>query len=217
MLLRPAIEDQPGGEPDDAEYAGRDEGEAPAILDGQPWHQQRRDDRADIGAGVEQADREGAFLLREPFGHRLDAGGEIAGFADAQAKAGEGELGHAMHAAMGDMGDRPDDDRDGIAQPRADRVDQAAKAQITDRIGRLEPEDDIGIVGFRPVHLGRQSGLQHADHLPVDIVDRGGGEQQPDDHPAIAPDPLGCSGDGLVHSLPLLLPCGLVRRPLGGG
>lgn len=130
-----------------------------------------------------------ALALREPVGHRLDAGGEVAALADAEAEARGGEAGDAGGKAMRHMPGGPDDDRDRIAQPRPDHVDNAAEADIADRIGNLEPEDDRGKVGLGPAEFGDQSRLEHADHLAVDIVDRGGREQQADNHPAIAPCP----------------------------
>ncbi|KAK0329082.1 hypothetical protein LTR94_038199, partial [Friedmanniomyces endolithicus] len=57
---------------------------------------------------------------------------------------------------MRHMGDGPDDDGDGIAKACADQIDDPAEAQITDRISRLEPEDDIGIIRFGPGHFRRQ-------------------------------------------------------------
>src|SRR3546814_17094685 len=47
--------------------------------------------------------------------------------------------------------------------------------------------------------------LEDADHLAIDIVDRGGGKEQPADQPAIAADPLGRRGD---------VPLGGIRHPL---
>src|SRR3546814_19449995 len=70
--------------------------------------------------------------------------------------------------------------------PRTDNVDDTAKADIADRIGDLEPEDDGREITLGPAHLLLERRFQDADHLPVDIVDRGGEEEQADDQPAIA-------------------------------
>ena len=97
--------------------------------------------------------------MRKPFGHRLDACGEITGLSDAQAKSRHRELCDAVDAAMGHMRYGPNCDRDGVAKSRAYDIDDPTEAQIADCIGCLEPEDDIGIVGFRPLHFRRQGRL----------------------------------------------------------
>src|SRR3546814_7185968 len=79
--------------------------------------------------------------------------------------------------------DLPDDDRNRIAQPRADQIDDAAETDIADGIGDLEPEDDRREIALGPAHLLLQRRLEDADHLAVDIVDRGGEEEQADDQP----------------------------------
>jgi hypothetical protein len=88
---------------------------------------------------------------------------------------------------MRHMADGPDHDGDGVTRPRAEFVDDAPEAEIAQRIGQLEPEDDGGIGVLIPAEFGLQRGLEHADHLPVDVIDSGGREQQSADHPAIAP------------------------------
>jgi hypothetical protein len=87
---------------------------------------------------------------------------------------------------MRHMADRPDHDGDGIARARADLVDDLAKAEVAQRIGQLEPEDDGGIGVLVPAEFGLKRGFEHADHLPVDVIHRRRREQQPADDPAIA-------------------------------
>ena len=200
MLARAMVHEPPGDQPDQAGDPGDDEGHAPAIGDGQRGHDQRGDDRPDIGARVEQPDGIGALAGRKPFGHRLDAGREVAGFADAEAEARERELRDRIGAAMGHVRDLPDDEGDRIAEARADHVDQPAETDISDRIGELEEEDDVGKVGLGPAELGRQCRLQHADHLPIDIVDDGRRKQQADDHPAVAPGARRAAVDHVGHA-----------------
>src|SRR3546814_9846672 len=84
MLVGMAIERPPGDQPQHAEQAGDIKGDAPVEHQHQEGDEQRRHDRADIGAGVEQADRESTLLLRETVGHRADSGRKIARFADAE-------------------------------------------------------------------------------------------------------------------------------------
>ena len=69
----------------------------------EPRHHQRRDQRADVGAGVEDAGGEGPLLAREPLGDGLDRRREIAGLTEAEEEAGEGEAGGG--AAERDEGD----------------------------------------------------------------------------------------------------------------
>src|SRR3546814_7292373 len=83
------------------------------------------------------------------------------------------------------MADRPDDDGDGIADARTEHVDEAAEADIADRIGDLEPEDEGREVGLGPAHLALQRRLEHPDHLPVDDMDGGCEEvQRTEEHTA---------------------------------
>src|SRR3546814_2672320 len=72
-------------------------------------------------------------ICREPFGDRLDPGGEIARFADAEAEARERDLGDRHRAAVRDMGELPDHEGDRIAGAGADDIDDAAEAEIADR------------------------------------------------------------------------------------
>src|SRR3546814_1619147 len=51
------------------------------------------------------------------------------------------------------VADRPDDDRNRIAQPRADQIDDAAETDIADGIGDLEPEDDRREIALGPALL----------------------------------------------------------------
>jgi hypothetical protein len=70
-------------------------------------------------------------------------------------------------------------------------IDDPAYHQQPNGVGNLKGEDDIAVVDFAPAELALQYGLQQADHLPVDIIDRSGEEQQSTDRPAVTPD-LGC-------------------------
>ena len=74
--------------------------------------------------------------------------------------------------------------RDGQPGPGSDSIDQSAREQEAGRVGRLKPEDDVGEIPLRPPQRALQLRLQDAENLPVDVVDRGGGEQQAADQPA---------------------------------
>src|SRR3546814_1404250 len=93
------------------------------------------------------------------------------------------------------VADRPDQNRDRVAEPRADSIDDPAETDVAERVGDLEPEDDRGEIDLGPAEFFLQCRLEHADHLPIDIVDRRGCEQQAADYPAIAAHALGRPGD----------------------
>jgi hypothetical protein len=114
--------------------------------------------------------------------------GKLPDFADAEPEARGGEAGDARGESVRHVRHRPDHERNGVTEPGADQVDHAAEADVADRVGELEPEHDPGVVALAPAELGAQRRLEHADHLPVDVVDRGRGKQQRDDHPAVAAD-----------------------------
>ena len=90
---------------------------------------------------------------------------------------------------MPDVGQCPERERDRITDAGADPVDDRAEAEVTDCVGGLEPEHDVGILGLGPLQLGLQGRLQHADRLPVDVVDGRCREQQRADQPPVAANP----------------------------
>ena len=85
-------------------------------------------------------------------------------------------------------GEAPDGRGERIAEAGAELVDQPAEDEIADRVGELEGEDDVGVGGFVPAIFALQRRLEDADHLPVDIIDRGGEEEQRANAPAHAAD-----------------------------
>src|SRR5262245_50252326 len=84
MLFRLPVEKPPENDPEKTDRAGDDERLLPAVRQGDPRHDERRDDRADIAPGVEDAGREGAFLPREPLRYRLNGSREVPRLADAE-------------------------------------------------------------------------------------------------------------------------------------
>src|ERR1700692_3389529 len=95
---------------------------------------------------------------------------------------------------------RPDGKGNGIAEARADPVDDRAKTQIADGVGALKPEDDVRVGRLGPTQLGLQCRLQHPDRLSIDVVDGGRREQQPANDPTVAAYPRGRVVSG--HSSP---------------
>ena len=84
----------------------------------------------------------------------------------------------------------PEDDRNRKPDARADPIHQPARDQKADRVRELEGKDDVAVVQFAPAELLRERRLQQADHLPVDVVDRGGKEQQAANDPPDISGPL---------------------------
>ena len=75
VLARRAVEGVPERRPEKADCAGDDEGPAPAERQRDRGDERRRDQRAERGADVEEADRDRLLLVRKPFRDRLHAGG----------------------------------------------------------------------------------------------------------------------------------------------
>ena len=102
MLGRVAIAHQPEHDPDEPDRAGDVERGLPAGQRDDQGTDQRRQHCADIAARVEDAGGERAVANREPCGDRLDAGWEIAAFAEAEDDTGEDEPGNGTdHAVRG--------------------------------------------------------------------------------------------------------------------
>src|SRR3546814_2836815 len=80
----------------------------------------------------------------------------ISRFADAEHEADGAEAEGRTHRAVEDVRDRPQGEGECIAQPRADLVDQPAETEIADRIGRLKPQHDVGIIGFGPAERSEE-------------------------------------------------------------
>src|SRR3546814_1462198 len=99
-----------------------------------------------------------------------DARREIARFPDTEAEARERELGNAIRQPVRHVADRPDDDRNRTAQPRADQIDDAAETDIADAIGDLEPEDDRRATALGPAQLLLPRRLDEAEHLAAALV-----------------------------------------------
>ena len=81
------------------EKAGDQKGGVPAKKVSRQGHQQRSQDHADIGAAVEDAERERALFLREPLSICFVGGGEVAGFADSKEGACDPELQYRVTSA----------------------------------------------------------------------------------------------------------------------
>src|SRR4029077_10707232 len=54
-------------------------------------------------------------------------------------------------------------------------------------------EHDVAVIDLAPAQFALQRRLEDPDHLAIDVIDRGGQEQQPADRPAHAADASGNS------------------------
>ena len=138
VLLGPAVDRQPGGEPGEARRARDDERPPPAVSGRDPGHDQRRDDRPDVRAGVEDPRGEGALRLREPLGHRLDRRGEIARFAQSQREPRHAEAEGRSRQRVAHRRQAPADHGEAEPHPRAQAVHQAAHDELA---GRIRPRE----------------------------------------------------------------------------
>jgi len=75
-------------------------------------------------------------------------------------------------------------DGDGEPEAGAEAVHHPARGEQADRVRDLKGEDDVGVVHFAPAELQLQRGFEEADHLAIDVVERGGQEEQAADDPA---------------------------------
>jgi hypothetical protein len=67
---------------------------------------------------------------------------------------------------------------------RADAIHHPTGDEESAGVGQLEREDDVGVVDLAPAELRLEGGLQDADHLTIDVIDRRGKEQERADHPS---------------------------------
>ena len=210
MLAGRVVGDCPPDNPDEANSTRDDEGPFPAPGNSDPRHEEWGAESTDVGTGVKDAGRQGALLLGEPFGGGLDRGWEITGLSETeqephQSKAGSGPReGHPGKARLGvDLHPRktegweevsetmphgsqaPEADKDNEALLDANAIDNATREQHADGVGKLEAEDDGRIGPLIPAEFLFQSWLKQANDLTVNIVDRGGEEQQRANNPAL--------------------------------
>ncbi len=194
LALGAFVEDEPEGQPDEAERRGGHERGRPAEGHRQPRDHGGRQDGAEVRAGIEQARGQGALLFREPFGHGLDGRGEVAGFGPAQGGPGRAEPGDGAGQGVRSRGQAPENDGGRVAPPRPKAVDDPAEEDQSQGVGRLEGGDDGAVLDLVPADLGLEQRREEAEDLPVDVVDGRRKEEQGADRPADAPDRI------LIHS-----------------
>src|SRR3981081_2364822 len=86
-----AVQGEPREQPHKTQRPCDDKRPAPAPIQRDPRHDERREDRAGVGAGIEDAGGQGALFLGEPFPHAFDGAGKVGGLAQAEQGARGGE------------------------------------------------------------------------------------------------------------------------------
>src|SRR5260370_23360348 len=156
MLLRCTVEQQPKNQPGKAESAGQEESPAPAQMDSDPGHNQRRDNCADVRAGVENSRRQCTLFLWEPFRNALDARRENSRFAEPQGRAGNHKATQRICHCMSHGGKAPENHGDGVTYTRAQAVNQAAHKNHAYRVSRLKGEHQMPKANIIPAKLVRK-------------------------------------------------------------
>src|SRR5712664_149293 len=184
MLLRLAINDQPKHEPHKTERSDPDECTAPAPPHADPCHHDRREHGSNIGPGVENSSRQRALFLREPFGHRFDAGGKNSRLAEAESESEEREAREGTPQGSPHRSQAPENHCQGVTQPSSKPVNKPANYKHAQRISGLENNYKIAIVDFIPAQIVLQRYPEHSKYVAIHIVLGSAEEQQPADHPA---------------------------------
>ena len=85
---------------------------------------------------------------------------------------------------MEHRGDAPDGDGDGESHAGAVLIEQAAGPEHAKGIGRGEGAGDVAVLDIGPADGVLERLGEKAEHLPVDVVDGGGEEEERADGPA---------------------------------
>ena len=129
----------------------------PSPVQRDPRNNQRRDDRADVAPGVEDARRERALLRREPLRHRLDRAREVARLTESEQRARDRESRRRARERVRHRGEAPGDDRDreALAARRSDPG--SARPEEAERVREAEPRRRCRRTRFRSTPSSRWS------------------------------------------------------------
>ena len=186
MLFRLAIEPEPECQPDKTCCSGGHERASPGEGQGEKRDDDRGHDIADICAGVENSRRQGSLPLREPFGHGLEACGEVGRLAQAENEHGHAEGDDGIRRAGQHGGETPQDDREGEPFAGTEAVGQPAGGNQADRVGGLKARHNVAVLDTIPADFPFEKLLQERDDSAIDIGDHGSKKQQAADYPAVA-------------------------------
>src|SRR6187399_316740 len=107
MQSRRAIQSQPEWQPQQSDETSYNKHHLPTPRQRDRRDRQRRENRANVGARVEQAGRETAFALWKPFDDRLHRRRKGSALASAERAAREHELADAARGTDRDLRERP--------------------------------------------------------------------------------------------------------------
>src|SRR5215471_1701896 len=124
MLFRLAVRAQPEEQPSHSNGTDDEKGPPPPEMQNNPRHNQRGDNRAHIGAGVEYPGSKRPLPLREPLRNRFYAGWKRAGFSEAQRGSRKNKFRQRMTESMPHRGHAPEDHGNGVADARSKTVNQ---------------------------------------------------------------------------------------------
>src|SRR6185503_22572 len=110
MLLGTSVKSQPRDEPQKPERPGEEKCSAPTPPDRYDRNHERRDERADVRAGIEDSSCERALLFWKPFGAGLDRGGEIAGLTEAQEETRDAKTKYCTRERVAHRRNAPEND-----------------------------------------------------------------------------------------------------------
>ncbi len=184
VIFRIEILQAPEQQPDAAECRHAQERRLPAPHMQDQWQQHRREHRADVGAGVENAGSDCTLTGREPQARGLHAGRIVGRFRQTEDEAADHEADCRGRQAMGAGRQAPEQHGAEEHALDADPVDQASLQDKTDRVADLKPEVDVGVIHRRPAHFLGEDRLHDAEGGAVDVVEGGGKKHQRQHAPA---------------------------------
>src|SRR5207248_1471222 len=132
-----------------------------------------RDSASDGRAAVEERGGETTFTLGKPFGNGFGRAGPVCRFAQATQKTKAGKTAEACGERRGYGNDRVEEDREAESPTSAHAIDDAAAGRLPQGIGDTETDQQIGVVGVRPVVVADKVGGKVGERLTIDIVNDG--------------------------------------------
>ena len=187
VQCRTAKCDQPPHNPPRAEHPGREERALPAVAHGQPRHDKWRQQRTNVRARIEDAGGKGALASREPFSNRLYRSRKVHCFRQSKSDARGDKAHESRRHGVRCAGYAPHADTERVSATRADAVEESTHAEQSDGVGELERGHQMPVVLFTPVQRLLQVRRQDAQHLAIEIVERGREEEQGAHAPSIPP------------------------------
>ena len=179
-----AVERDPDQCEGKAQSAGVEKGGLPAEAVREPRNDEGRGDGRHVGAGVNEAEGEGALAAREPFGADLGGAGERGRLSDTEGGA-IGREGKRPGAERGKHGARrPRDEREPVAEARADAIEKSSRENLPDGVGDGKRGPDVAVLGIGNGELGLEVRRENGENEAIDVVDGDGEEEKREDDPA---------------------------------